>query len=313
MKQFTPLIILLTVNVCIAQYDALRIENEIKLTVPTELSDSVWEYLTLKYDNANLYLKEIDSSFNCKMAVDSITDQYFDDGNLRLLNMNSGVRHRSRFVLTDKTNRKHGRELMQVKINNVGSSELNRGEYKYKIKHYDNKEESIDYHPFLGIVHKNHRADITERLKEYEINAADLFPTIKITQIRKRIYVYKGAAPFATLTLDYVTASYDQEEKSFIELELELNEKGYTESNPLLRKEMEQVNETMKSDILKQFPSINQDQTPKYNKAATLIGLTEKTLTRASILTTIPIIYWIIGGLFLLLIVLIVMSIVKHK
>ena len=94
MKTLTTLIILLSVNLCFAQFDELRIENEIKLTVPNELADSVWEYLKIQYDNENLYLKEIDGSFNCEMAVDSMIDQYFDNRDLRLLNINGGVRHR---------------------------------------------------------------------------------------------------------------------------------------------------------------------------------------------------------------------------
>lgn len=240
-------------------------------------------------------------------------DQYFDNSKLRLLDIKSGVRHRSRFVLTDTTNRKHGRELMQVKINNIGGNELNRGEYKYKIKHYDSKKELLDRHPFLGIVKRKHRDDISNRLKEYDINAVDLFPTIKITQVRKRIYVYKGNVPFATLTLDHVTASYDQEEKNFTELELELNEIRYTESDSLIRKEMEKVNETMQSNILKQFPSIRQDQTPKYNKAAILLGLTEETLTQGFTLASIPIIYWIIGGGILLLLIIFIITKNKSK
>lgn len=254
-------------------YNSLRIENEIKLSVPLELSDSLWSFISDRYDNDGFYLQSIDQSFNCKMAIDSFTDQYFDNKNLDLLGIQSGVRYRSRYVLTDEPSRKDGRELMQLKINDIANNPLSRGEYKYKIKHYNEIEDPIDTHPFLGLVKRSHRDDLSEQLRNININSLELFPTIKITQIRKRIYVYKGETPFSTLTLDKVRAEYLGKSCIFLELELELNEIGYTESDSLVRKEMEKVNETIKLDVLNRFSRIEQDQTPKYNKAAYILGL----------------------------------------
>ena len=102
-------------------YDVLRIENEYKLTVPNELSDSVWKYLTSRYDNTNLYLKSIDSSFSCKTSEDLFIDQYFDDPAHQLWKNQNGIRYRTRFVLSDSTDRKNGKELVQIKINNIGA------------------------------------------------------------------------------------------------------------------------------------------------------------------------------------------------
>lgn len=298
MKRYLMLIFLLAFHFCNAQeessggFDALRIENEIKLTVPVELCDSVWEYLQSRFANDQRdLLKEIDRSFHFKMAIDSFTDQYFDDERFNLLDGKIGVRYRSRTLLTDPGGEKDGRELMQIKINDVGNGRLSRGEYKYEIEHYRKAEAPLDYHPFLGRVKRKHRNDIVERLEEYNINALNLSPTVRITQIRKRIYIYRGYAPFSTLTLDNVKAEYNRKSATFSELELELNELRYTDSDSSARREMEKVNEIVKSDILSRFPSIHQDQTPKYNKAAQKLGIdTEKgSLT-----------YWLVGIMFLL-------------
>ena len=50
------------------------------------------------------------------------------------------------------------------------------------------------------------------------------------------------------------------------ELELELNEINYTLGDSTIRAKMEAINEAIKGDLLANFPSIKQDQTPKYNK-----------------------------------------------
>ena len=310
MKRLNVIILLLLAQICFAQEtefsasgtNVLRIENEIKLTIPDELSDSVWNYLKWKYSNDNLTLKSIDSSFNSQMAEDLFIDQYFDNKNFQLFNLKCGVRHRFRSVLTDSTSRKDGKELMQIKINNIGENILSRGEYKYKIKHYDKKKKKLDSHPFLGLVKRKQRDDITERLKEYNINANDLYPTIRIEQHRKRIYLLRDTIPFSTITFDMVSAFYEQKTTKFIELELELNEIGYTESDSLSRQKMEQINEIIKSDILNRFPSIKQDQTPKYNKAANALGVSYKPLTNSFTY------YWILGCLFFGIIVFLIIK-----
>ncbi|MCO6488726.1 MAG: hypothetical protein J5I98_09930 [Phaeodactylibacter sp.] len=143
MKLYITLIFLLIFHFCSAQkefsggYDALRIESEIKLSVPVELYDPVWKYLSLKYRSDNLdVLKALGHSFDCEIAIDSFVDQYFDDKRFNLLNQKNGVRYRSRYVLTGPDNEKDGRELIQIKINDVGNGKLSRGEFKYEIEHY---------------------------------------------------------------------------------------------------------------------------------------------------------------------------------
>ena len=254
-------------------FDALRIENEIKLSLPLDLYDTVWQYLNARYDNRDLYLKQIDPSFNCKTAEEFFIDQYFDDKDFQLLAAQNGLRLRSRAVLTDPHSPKNDRELIQLKINGIEAGDLSRGEYKYPVESRASDEMGSGSLSFLRLVKTDFRKELIQRLKAYQIEAARLQPSVRMEQLRKRVYVFRGIQPFATLTLDRIEAQYEGESHYFAELELELNEIGYTESDSAARREMEGINELLKSDILGRFPAIEQDQTPKYNKGAAALGL----------------------------------------
>lgn len=254
-------------------FDAMRIENEIKLAVPDEIVDSVWKYLTTRYDNDNLFLKEFDPGFSTKIAEDFFTDQYYDNEEMQLLKRQFGVRHRSRWVLTDSTDRKNGRQLLQVKVNDIDDNMLNRAEYKYPIKYYGMPNTPIDGHPLFRKIQRDQRKPLADRLNELGIDGFSLFPTILIKQLRQRVYVSLNGKPFATMTLDGVTASFGGKSTHYTELELELNEINYTLGDSTTRAKMEAINEQIKGDLLATFPSITQDQTPKYNKGFMALGL----------------------------------------
>jgi hypothetical protein len=259
-------------------FNTMRIENEIKLVVPLEQTADVWKYLQTRYDNSNLYLRSMDSAFNSKFAEDIFRDQYFDNDTFQLAAMQCGVRHRTRFVLTGAGSNKNGKELMQVKINNIDGNDLNRGEFKYPIRKQaqDKNKKEGDDHVFLGRVKRKNRPDIVAKLKEYGINADELHPTILIVQNRKRVYIARDTTAFATLTLDTDSAFYKGDTVRFTEIEMELNEIAYTLADSATRVEMERINDLMKKDLLEHFPAIHQDQTPKYNKAFTALGIDPK-------------------------------------
>lgn len=256
-------------------YDFMRVENEIKLVVPIAIQDQVWEYLQERYSPESPFLPSIDSTFKADFAIDLFMDQYFDTPGFELVQLSSGVRHRRRKVLTDPTSRKDGRELIQIKINGIGENVLNRGEYKYPVYKPEPGDEAKQYddHPFLGRVSPKHRSAVISRLAELKVDAASMAPTIEIKQMRKRVYILMGDQPFATLTLDIDTAYYEGESHPFTELEMELNEIAYTQSDSARREEMEAINAVFRKDLLTKFPEIKQDQTPKYNKAAAAFGI----------------------------------------
>jgi hypothetical protein len=263
-------------------HDVLRLENEIKLNVPAELKDSVWRYLSARYAGNSFFLKAIDESFNCQFAEELFVDQYFDDKHFRAMAAGHGVRHRSRLVLSDPHSTKNERELIQVKVNDIDADDdLSRGEYKYPLPSAALQTAYGQRQPLLRLVKTEYRQDLLQRLKQYGLNAHSLYPTIRLEQLRKRVYVSRGIEPFATLTLDEVAAHYDGAQHQFVELELELNEIGFTESDAEARAEMQRINALMQSDLLERFPAIVQDQTPKYNKAGLAFGIAPKVVPAA--------------------------------
>ncbi len=253
--------------------NVLRIENEVKLAVPESISVEVWNYLTTKYADENLPEIMSDDLFDSKIDEDLIVDQYYDNLDFQLLSGSNGIRHRKRFVIMDTASRKNGRELMQIKINNINSNEQSRGEYKYPVKYYDTNKEKYDNLAFLGLISREYRESVVFLLNKHGIDATKLFPTIIVEQLRKRLYITKRDQPFLTITLDYVTSKYKDKECKFVELELELNEICYTESDSAVKAKMEGITNDIKTGLIEKFPSIKQDQTPKYNKSANYMGL----------------------------------------
>lgn len=246
----------------------MRVENEYKLHVPDTLADPLWIWLVAEFGPEHCVLRERDSSFASKVATDRIVDQYFDDEKLRLLEVGNSVRLRSRQVLTDTLDRKHGRRLMQVKINRVDDNVLNRGEYKFKPDTLtaDSAGGPLERHPFFGLVLPSHRDSLRSILSRYGMMADSLRPTALIDQMRRRIYINRDIMPFATLSLDVVTGTMSGRWCTFTELELELNENGYTGSDSTERAAMERVNEFIKDHVVGRWPQVKQDQRPKYTK-----------------------------------------------
>lgn len=248
----------------------MRVENEYKLYVPDTLADAVWEWLVSEFGPGGSAMRSIDSGFTSKLATDRMVDQYFDNDRWQVLHNGNGVRLRSRQVLSDTTDRKHGRRLMQVKINRVDDNALNRGEYKFKTDTLTTDTASIDpreRHPFLGLVAPFHRDSILQVLRLYGVDGDSLHPTLLLDQVRRRIYIARDSVSFATLSLDEVTARFGDKHHSSHELELELNEIGYTEGDSTGRAEMERISALIKERVVGQWPILKQDQRPKYLKA----------------------------------------------
>src|SRR5262245_48075858 len=111
-------------------FDNMRIEQEEKLLVPNEIADDVLAWLKERYVENRARVVELDPTFTTYVHVEDFTDVYYDTPSLQLYAMQSGVRHRTRFNLTDPDHEKSGRQLMQVKLNNISANVLERGEIK---------------------------------------------------------------------------------------------------------------------------------------------------------------------------------------
>lgn len=243
--------------------NAGRIESEYKLAVPDTQVQDLWQYLQIAFSNTAV--QAIDSSYNSSNSTEIFIDQYFDTTNEILYRHQAGVRYRKRYIQDSLI-----KTLVQIKLSGTDTSNVARREIKFnpytKIKLNDRQA----MHPFWRYIKPKNRDDVNLELSTFQITGDDLSPTVKVEQLRRRVYVMENGVPLMTMTLDDVTSFYFPYKK-YTELELELNEIRYTEGSPVEKKQMEALNRSIKAKILSQFPDLKQDQNPKYNKMYDLL------------------------------------------
>lgn len=247
---------------------AFRIENEWKLSVPDDLVEPFREWLRERYGTGEgSILPELGPDFTVKFSDEHFTDRYFDNPRLEVLASQGGIRHRTRRNLEDAAHdRKHGRQLVQLKLRRPGDQELNRTEIKFEVNPPEEARSELDRHPLIGLVDRDQQQAFIDTAARFGFDAREMSNTITLEQRRWRVYISKGGKAFSTLTLDEVSSYFVGWGVRFTELEIELNEVAYTEANRAGQEAMEQVSQRLADDIFAAFPAIKQDQTPKYNK-----------------------------------------------
>jgi hypothetical protein len=248
-------------------FDNLRIEQEEKLFVPMEIADDALAYLKQRYVEDKANLAALDPLFTSYVHVEDFTDVYYDTPELELLAMQSGVRHRTRINLSDPDHRKSGRELMQVKLNNISSNALERGEIKFAIEHLRRPATPEDTHPMLGIVKKEHREPFKKRLVDQGLDPESMRPVLTVRDLRTRVYFNRDGKPFLSISFDQARSKLLWAEYHFVEIEPELNEIGFTDADPETRRTMESILAQIVADVRAEFPQIQSNLTPKYNKS----------------------------------------------
>src|SRR5262245_5291814 len=151
-------------------FDNMRIEQEEKLFVPPEIQDEVLAFLKHRYVDDKTRLAELAPNLSASFDVEDFTDIYYDSPSLQMLAKKSGVRHRKRVNLSRPEDVKSGRELMQIKLNDISSNALERGEIKYEIEYLQRPTTPEDTHPMLGKVKKQHRELFKKRLVDLGID-----------------------------------------------------------------------------------------------------------------------------------------------
>jgi len=246
--------------------DKLRIEQEDKLWVPRDQSEAVLNFLKeflLKSTN----LHQLDPLFASYMNVEDFTDLYFDTPSLQLLAMQSGVRRRGRVNLTNPNDPKNGRELMQMKINNISANQLERGEIKFEIDYPTEIKSADDSHPMLGMVKRSQRKEFKERLMKLGLDPYSMRPILTLRDLRTRFYILRNGKPFMSISHDQARSSLMWAQYNFVEIEPEANEIAFTEADAATRAYMTKINAQVASAIKQKFPGIKTNLTPKYNKA----------------------------------------------
>jgi hypothetical protein len=245
--------------------NVVRIENEAKLKVPQEITEQVWTWLQERYKDST-WLNRDGRTFTSTFGDEIFVDRYFDTPDLKLLGLESGVRHRSRIVTEGSAKRKDGRQLVQVKLSRHDGVGLERSEIKYTVDTPAGVD-SANETSVLSLLDRSDRAAMSRRLADIGVDPTQLRPMVTLDQNRRRVYVADQNGPFATVTLDMVSTSGWWQSVAFTEIELELNEIRYTEADEKTRLWMHALNEVIQADLVARFPGIAQDQTPKYNKA----------------------------------------------
>lgn len=259
-------------------FNSVRVENEYKIVVPGELTEQVWDYLVQRYGSTDSSaLKESGLPFTSTLSDEDFQDVYFDTFGLKLAEENAGVRHRTRIVSSDPSNRKNGRELIQIKLSRAGDNDTNRSEIKFPVRKTEIASEGrmskdpLDRHQLLGLMAHSARKGFVKTISSAGVDARALSEKVVLNQRRRRVYVLLNGAPYATMTLDEVSSSKWWSHIAFTELELELNEIKFTAAGSQERISMQKINDSIKEHLLSTFPALRVDQTPKYTKAINVL------------------------------------------
>jgi len=260
-----------------------RIESEFKLKVSPEIQTELWDFLNEKYNTSNL--QKIDTALTCITGRERFIDVYFDNEDAVLFENNAGARYRRRFLQDSLL-----KQLFQLKLPREDSTGVARTEMKFSVYEKIKKSDRKAMHPFWKHIRPKDREEVDLQLAEFFIKGDDLSQAIKVEQDRRRIYIHENGEALMTITLDEVSNFYFPYPK-FTELELELNEIRYTDGDYGEQKRLEAFNENLKSEIMTRFPSLQQDQTPKYNKMRKLVGKNPVSFIYSNLM------YFILGGI----------------
>jgi hypothetical protein len=250
-----------------AGYNKIRVEQEDKLTIPLDKAKEVWAYMEERYVKNKDFARSQDTAFATRWSLEEFWDTYYDTPSMQLYDKQSGVRHRRRINLSDTADRKSGRELMQIKLNDIAENPLERGEIKFQIERPREFSDPDDTHPMIGIVKRSHRREFKERLATLGLDPYSMRPILTVHDMRSRIYWTIGGKPFLSISFDQADSKLWWGRHHFVEVEPELNEIVFTEASEETRKRMEVVLHNIVADLRGKFPFITQDLKPKYNKS----------------------------------------------
>ena len=243
-----------------------RIEEEDKMMVPLDKMDEVWNYLNERYIKSNNMLSSIDPLLEASMSEEEFFDTYFDTADLKFFATQGGVRYRKRKILSDHENKKNNLELIQIKKSGISNNPTDRTEIKFPVEPPVQKNSLTDLHPLLGLTSGQDRTDLETRLNNMDVNPLSLKPVLTLRDYRKRIYITRDGQPFITISLDRVVSTLMWLKVDYGEIEYELNEMSFTSGDVDTRIYLQKVNDTIISDLKNNFPYIQQDLSPKYNK-----------------------------------------------
>lgn len=248
-------------------FNTLRLENEEKVNISKDTIEEVWKYLKKYYVDEEENLEILGEGIESTFSDEEFTDRYFDTSKLELLKDNSEVRHRKRINNTNTDDKKSGRELVQVKVNNEDENNLTtRQEVKYDIENNKKNKTVDDRHKIIGLIENDQREEFKKKISDNGVDPYKLRYMFTINQRRRRIYLTKDEKPLITISVDEYRTKKLWKKVEFFEVEMELNEITYTEGDETIRQEMEDMRKKIKENITENFTDATLDFTPKYVK-----------------------------------------------
>lgn len=235
-----------------------RLESEYKLDVPLDEVAAVWSHLQESYEKNALSISKM--KLKGSSATEIFIDKYFDAADGRFAEEEISLRYRKRFKDGELI-----KELIQLKTPH-SEDKVVRNEIKFEVARQKQYTDARSRHAFLQHLKNADEERMAYHLAPYAIRPEQLITALKLKQTRKRIYLSDAAnESYATLTLDKVShANFPFQ--SYAELELELNEIRYTQSDAQGREKMENLNAEIKQALFSKFPSLKVDQRSKYRK-----------------------------------------------
>src|SRR3989344_500235 len=128
---------------------SVRMENEIILEVPEEQSTEVWDWLI---DHFPPQCDIAGERFQCTRGEENFRDLYFDTPDLDLLDILTGIRHRTRTFEDGEV-----QELIQFK-SNPANLETTREEIKFDVRSSRSVNNEDDRHPLLQFIRTRDRS-----------------------------------------------------------------------------------------------------------------------------------------------------------
>jgi hypothetical protein len=252
---------LLFITLDLSAQSAERIESEYKLGIPNEEAEALWAHI-----QSETFLSKLRAEYDLKteFSIEDFVDIYYDDENLSLYNQKVGLRYRSRYIQDTLI-----KQLIQLKTPLLDDG-VARTETKYETKKSNDQNDIFARHKLLRHIKKKDRRNLNYQLAKFDTESLKMVPEVKLRQRRSRVYIADSIASLATITLDEVT-NLKFPFQRYTEMELELNEVRYTRTSEEGKKKMERFNEKLRNGLLESFPSLYQDQTPKYNKMKQMI------------------------------------------
>lgn len=249
----------------IHDFKDLQVEFENKLVVPPELVDAAWLFLVSTFVVDQTSLGNLASGLTSHTSEEFDTDHYYDRADHFCLNSDIGLRHRNRFKLTNPTDPKNLRQIFQMKLSKISDDPYERGELKYELPNLTSPF-FFDDAPF-AMLNSQQAKKLETDLAVVGLKISELEKLISLYSHRRRINFKRNGEPYIYLTLDQIRKDPNSEQPLFTEIEIELAMGTYEVAKKKEKERMKAVCFQLSQEIMRRFPTIKSDLTPKFKKA----------------------------------------------